>query len=228
MAPHVRKYMTAECNASLPSNVASSMTDTTSCANHTKHSGALRAWLSRFLDGPYALPMLAFVGFLENTIIIFALEPIFLPAMASRGREAWKVAAALLVGNVIAGMAMYALGVWAADAFLESAMQNIGALDTYQNVTEQIANDGFWALFMVGVTPIPFQFGAAAAGAAGYSIIWFAIAVTISRAIRYFFEAGIIMAMGKRGQEWLECHELEIFLVGIGVFVGMVVMYFLI
>ena len=187
----------------------------------------LRQRFSRFLDGPFALPFMALIGFLENSIVVVAMEPLFLPAMASRGRGAWKVAAALLFGNVIAGIAMYALGRWAAEAFIDSLARSLGALDTYRDITEKLSEDGFSVLFMVGVTPVPFQFGALAAGAAGFSIISFAIAVTLSRAIRYFAEAGLIMALGERGKVWIEKHELEIFLAGIFIFLGMVGYYML-
>ncbi len=202
------------------------MSDVVDATHPHARRSKLRQKISDFLDSRFALPLLAFIGFLENSIIIFAMEPLFLPAMASRGRGAWRVAAALLVGNIIAGVAMYALGMWAAEAFLDDLLKNFGALGVYRDVTSQLQDDGFWALFMVGITPMPFQFGAAAAGAVGYSFPFFLLAVTISRAIRYFAEAGLIMALGKRGEEWLECHELEIFLIGIGIFVGMILVYF--
>lgn len=187
----------------------------------------LRERVSEFLDSKWALPWCAFIGFLENSIILFAMEPLFLPAMASRGRGAWKVAAALLVGNVIAGVMMYCLGMWADEALLQPAFAMFEATGTYQNLTTELQADGFWPLFMVGITPIPFQLGAAAAGAASYSFIFFLLAVTLSRAIRYFTEAGIVMALGERGEKFIERHELEIFLLGIGIFAGMALVYFL-
>lgn len=33
------------------------------------------------------------------------------------------------------------------------------------------------------------------------------------------------MVLGKRGEEWIERHELEIFLLGIGIFIGMGLVY---
>lgn len=185
-----------------------------------------RKRISEFLDSRWALPVSAFIGFLENTIIFFAMEPLFLPAMAARGREAWKIAAALLFGNILAGIAMYFLGMWANEAVLQPLFAYFDASEAYQSTIDGMSEQGFWPLFWVGVTPVPFQFGAAAAGAAGYSFALFLLAVTISRAIRYFAEAGVIMALGKRGEDWLERHELEIFLLGLGVFVGMAVMVF--
>ena len=190
-------------------------------------SKEFRRKLSEFLDSKWALPFAALIGFLENSIILFAMEPLFLPAMASRGRGAWKIAAALLVGNVLAGLAMYFLAMWAAGPIIEPAFAIFNATDTYHDLTTKLQENCFWPLFWVGVTPIPFQLGAAAAGAAKCSFLVFLAAVTISRAIRYFTEAGIIMALGKRGEKWIHRHELEIFILGLGIFIGMVLVYVL-
>ena len=183
--------------------------------------------LSRFLDGPYALPFAALIGFLENTLILFAMEPVYLPAMASKGRDAWQVATALLIGNLIAAFCMYALGMWAAEPLLEPLFASFDAAQSYHAITAEMETNGFWPLFIIGITPVPFQIGAAAAGAAGFSVLMFIIAVTTSRAIRYFAEAGFIMALGSRGQAFIEKHQLEIFLIGIGMFLGMGLIYFL-
>ena len=187
----------------------------------------LKKNLTRFLQGPLALPFAALVGFLENTIILFAMEPVFLPAMASKGRDAWQVATALLIGNIIAGICMYALGMWAAAPLIEPIFSLFDATQSYRDITAQMELNGFWPLFIIGVTPVPFQIGAAAAGAAKFSFIIFLVAVTLSRAIRYYAEAGLIMVMGSKAQGYIERHQVEIFILGIGMFLGMACVYFL-
>lgn len=204
-----------------------SLSPPSSAYTHRRKQVALRRRLSKFLEGPWAIPFAAVVGFLENSIILFAMEPLFLPAMASRGREAWKIAAALLFGNVLAGLAMYGLAMWAAEPIIEPIFAMFDATETYHSVTGELESQCFWPLFWIGVTPVPFQLGAAAAGAASCSILVFLAAITISRAIRYFAEAGIIMALGKRGERWIDRHQLEIFVLGLGIFIGMAVVYFL-
>lgn len=183
----------------------------------------LRKRLRAITQSHHALPIAALIGFLENTIILLAMEPLFLPMMASRGRGAWKVALALLVGNVVGGLAMYGLGMWLAGPVIEPFVATVGAMDTYTDAQEQLKENGFTSLFLIGITPFPFQIGAAAAGVVGYGLVWFLIAVTVSRAIRYGWMAALIMVFGHRAEKWIEKHELEIFLLGIGIFAGFVV-----
>jgi len=184
---------------------------------------SLRATLKSWTQGRYALPAAALIGFLENTIILFALEPLFLPLMAARGKGAWKVAAALLIGNIIGGIVLYFFGMWAAEAVITPFVEWIGAAETYEETALNIEENGFVALFLVGVTPLPFQVGAVAAGAVSMAVIPFLIAMTISRAIRYFAESLLVMAIGQRAEDWINNHELELFIGGFVVLGGVVV-----
>jgi len=183
----------------------------------------LRKRLRAVTQSHYALPIAALIGFVENTIVLIAMEPLFLPMMASRGRGAWRIALALLIGNVAGGLAMYSLGMWLEGPVIEPFVESVGAVDTYADAQEQLKENGFVSLFLIGVTPFPFQIGAAAAVVVGYSLIWFVVAVTLSRAIRYGWMAALVMVLGERAEEWIEKHELEIFLLGIGIFLGFVV-----
>ena len=187
----------------------------------------LREQVKTWARGRWALPIAALLGFLENTIILFAMEPLFLPIMISRGRRAWTVAAALLLGNVLGGVAMYSLGYWLAEPLIEPLIQSAGLQDLYETNMEDLEENGFIAIFLVGVTFIPFQVGAAAAGATAYSFPLFLVAITISRAIRYFALAALVWAVGSRAEDVFEAHELEIYLVGLAVFVGLIVFAFL-
>jgi membrane protein YqaA with SNARE-associated domain len=182
----------------------------------------LRKRLRALTQSYHALPIAGLIGFLENTIIIVAMEPLFLPMMASRGRGAWKVALALLIGNVLGGLAMYTLGMWLEGPVIEPLVASMGAGETYADAQQQLRENGFMSLFLIGITPFPFQIGAAAAGVVGYGLVWFLLAVTVSRAIRYGWMAAVIMVFGHRAENWIEKHELEIFLLGIGVFAGFV------
>ena len=181
---------------------------------------SIRERLSNLTRGKWAFPVAALLGFLENTIVIMAMEPLFIPMMASRGRGAWKVALALLVGNVAGGLAIYAIGAQLAEGVLQPLIAQADLQAQYEQAVTKLKENGFVALFLIGVTPFPFQVGAAAAGAANYSLPMFVIAVAISRAIRYFGLAALVMLMGQRANEFIEKHELEIFIAGALIFVA--------
>ena len=193
----------------------------------TRKRFSLREKVSAWGKGPWSLPLAVVIGFVENTIVVVPMEPIFLPLMALRRKTAWLVAAALLLGNVLGGLLMYWLGATFAKEAIQPLVTMFDAQSAYQNTMDRLNADGFTTLFMIGITPFPFQVGVAAAGAAGYNLLLFTIAVTLSRSIRYFALAVLVMLVGERAEEVLEAHELELAAVGILLFAGFVVYFFL-
>lgn len=186
----------------------------------------LRERVRRWSHGRWALPIAGLLGFLEGSFVIVAMEPLFIPLMASRGRGAWLVAGCLLIGNVLGGLLMYGLGAMLAEPVIEPFFAATGGLESYNEAMDRLKANGFIALFAVGVTPFPFQVGTAAAGAVGYSLPLFVLSVTASRGIRYFALAGLVMLVGVRVRDFIERHELEIFLIGAVVFAGLALYLF--
>ncbi|MEM5517900.1 VTT domain-containing protein [Henriciella sp. AS95] len=190
-----------------------------------KKTPSLRRAVSDWGEGPWALPLATLIGFIENTIIVVPMEPVFLPLMILKRKKAWLIAAALLLGNVLGGIVMYWLGAVFAEEAIRPLVSMLDAESSYSDIMEQLQNDGFATLFMIGVTPFPFQVGVAAAGAAGYPLLYFILAVALSRSIRYFALAALVMAIGQRAEDILEKHELELTILGGLLFVGFVVYF---
>ncbi|MEZ6022460.1 MAG: VTT domain-containing protein [Hyphomonadaceae bacterium] len=154
------------------------------------------------------------IGFLEGSFIVVAVEPLLIPMMLSRGRTLWLLALCPALGNIIAGLLMYWLGATMAEPVIEPLTRMLNAEQDYADALERLREHGFLALFLVGITPFPFQLGAAAAGAAGYPLLPFVAAVALSRGLRYLALAALVRIIGVRIQTWLEKYELEIFIGG--------------
>ena len=112
------------------------------------------------------------------------MEPVFIPMMVMKRKQAWLVALALLLGNVLGGLLIYWLGALLADDVIQPLISMFDAQQSYDETVRKLKEEGFTTLFMIGVTPFPFQVGVAAAGAAGFSVLLFIIAVAVSRSIR--------------------------------------------
>ena len=179
----------------------------------------LRERISNTARSPWAYPVSVLLGFLEGTFIIVAMEPLFIPLMAVRVKKAWAIVASLLLGNVLGALFMYAAGALIAGSDLVPWLGGGDALATYEEMSRRLEAEGFFALFAIGVTPFPFQIGTAAAGAVDFPIWLFILAISLSRAIRYFGLALIVTLIGARARDWLEKHELEIFVGGLLIFV---------
>lgn len=165
-------------------------------------------------------PAAAVLGFLEGSFVLFPVEPLAVPMMAARLSRAWVVSLWMLAGNVLAGLLMYALGALLFEPVIEPLLRAFAVEDDYARASESLRENAFLALFVVGVTPFPFQAGTAAAGAAGVSLPLFVAAVTLSRGIRYLALAGLVMLVGSRAPGLIERHERTIFIAGVVLFIA--------
>ncbi|HYD89394.1 MAG TPA: VTT domain-containing protein [Vitreimonas sp.] len=168
----------------------------------------LRAWTR----GPWVYPTSALIGFLEASFVLVPMEPLLIPVMAGRRRGVWSIAALLVAGNLLAAALLYWLGALLAPATVEPLVAAIGAHEAYASALENIRQRGFLALLLVDLTPIPFQVAMAAAGAAQFAFPLFLVAVVVSRGVRYFALAGLVLLIGRRAERWIDEHQLEIFI----------------
>jgi membrane protein YqaA with SNARE-associated domain len=181
---------------------------------------ALRDTLKAWSSGPWLYPTSFLFGFLEASFVFLPVEPLVIPMMAGRGRRAWLVAALLLAGNLVAAAMMYWLGANLADVAIEPVMRWLQAESLYERSIQSLRQEGFLWLVLIDLTPVPFQVAMAAAGAALFPFWAFLAAVLIARGVRWFAVAGLVLAIGARAQKWIDDHQLEIFIIGFGVFVA--------
>lgn len=159
-------------------------------------------WLQRLLDSPNALLILFFMSALEATLIPIPLELVLIPYMILQRERIWSIASVALAGCLVGAVCGYFVGF----ALFESVGQwfinylNLGSY--YQEFETSLQRDGFIAVFLVGVTPVPFQTAMLAAGATGYSILLFLLASGLSRGIRYYGLAGLALWLGPYAQYW--------------------------
>ncbi len=164
-------------------------------------------------------PAAGVLGFLEGSFVVFPMEPLFIPMMAARHARAWIIALWLLFGNVMGAVLMYAVGAFLLEPVAEPLFQFLGVEQEYQKASSDLEENAFTSLFLVGVTPFPFQVGTAADGAIGVALPVFLAAVSLSRGIRYMALAGLVMVIGARARGFLEDHERAIFIAGLVLFV---------
>lgn len=187
---------------------------------------AFREQLRTWAKGPWAYPVAGVIGFLEGSFLIIAVEPLLIPLLLARARTVWLLAAMPVIGNVLAALLMYALGAWLAEPVIEPFVAMINGQEDYAEALRRLRENGFWALFLVGVTPFPFQLGTAAAGAAGYSLPMFILAVAVSRGLRYYVFAALVRVAGARAEKLIDKYQMEIFIGGMVVFLALTVLLF--
>lgn len=184
-----------------------------SIATSTTEPG-LTGRLKRRLDAlgattPRGYAALTALSAAETTVLPVPLEAILIPLMLVNRRKAWWLGGFALLGCIIGALVGYAAGYFLLD---QAARGLLGAFgyDPAQldDVAAVFRREGFWAVLLIAVTPVPFQIALLAAGMAKFSLAKFMLAVLIARSLRYLGLAALVYWLGKPAQRLWYRHKL--------------------
>lgn len=143
--------------------------------------------------------------------IFFPVPVVFMlvPMVAARPSRGLYLASLATVTSVLGGMVGYLLGHFLIDAIFPWIVQ-WGHEHSYELARAWFDRWGFWALFLAGISPIPYKIFTIAAGSLSMSLLPFIGASLIGRAGQFFLAAGLVMLLGpkvepmvRRYVEWL-------------------------
>ncbi|AEY01165.1 hypothetical protein GU3_07045 [Oceanimonas sp. GK1] len=158
----------------------------------------LPPWLGRFTGSAWLLPVVFVTSLLEAVILPIPLELLLIPLFLMERQRLWPLAAAALAGCLAGALLGYGLGAWLFDSLGLRLLQVLDGQQAFDAFSQELSQDGFLAIVMVGVTPVPFQMAMLAAGAVGYSLGLFMLASLIGRGIRYFGLALLVRLTGEQ------------------------------
>ena len=130
----------------------------------------------QLIDSKHMLTSISAASFLESTIVPIPLEAVLVPLMQARRDKLWLIALMATKGCVIGALFGYALGYYLFDAVGDWVINSFSSPAQFEQVTEQMQQQGFWFVITLGIVPIPFQIAMLAAGATKYSLLMFLIA----------------------------------------------------
>lgn len=165
-----------------------------------------RLRLIRAARGRWAVPALFVGSFVDSTVFPW---PVALPLAAQmlRGRAyVFPAAAAAALGSILGGLLIFMLARLAFDTVAPILIDDSAAAATLAEARTRMETGGAVAAFLAMLTPVPVQLTSAAAGLAGVGGVWFALAITLGRGIRYFAMGLVLYAVGDRivaGWRWL-------------------------
>ena len=173
------------------------------------------SWVRNWSTGPRAYGAAVMIGLLEAVIPFITPEIFLVPMLASAKRRMWLLALCPVLGNLIAALILYGAGALVAEPVVEPMVQWLGGEQEYAKAVDWLKEDGFLAIFLLDLVPIPVQVVFLAAGVAGFSLPLFLLAIALSRAARYLLIAGVVKVAGKRARQWIEDNQLAIFGAGV-------------
>jgi membrane protein YqaA with SNARE-associated domain len=153
-------------------------------------------WWRRIAESPHALGLFFVASFLEAIIVPIPIEALLVPYMLYRRERIWLTATVVLAGCLLAALVGYGLGFFLFESVGQWFLDAMHYNEQFAAFQERFTQQGFWAILIVGVVPIPFQLAMLAAGIAGYPLALFLLAALIARGVRYYGLALMLALFG--------------------------------
>lgn len=163
----------------------------------------------KLVDSKHMLKGITLASFLESTIVPIPLEAVMVPLMQARRESLWQIALMATIGCVIGAVFGYALGYYLFDMVGQWLIDTFFNQEQFDNVKQQMQNQGFWFVMTLGIAPIPFQVAMLAAGATQYSLPFFLLATVIARSIRYFGLAVVVYYTGDKAEQLIKRYKMR-------------------
>lgn len=170
-------------------------------------------WLEAAVHRPGAFWWLLAATALENTVVPLTVEPIVVSLMALYRDRIVPFAAAMWLGSLLGGIAMYGLGLGLA-AGAAPWWEGTASAEAAAGFVQRLEGEGFWAVFVFAISPLPYQVATLGAGLAGYSFAMFLLAVTLGRGLLYAGFALAVWVLGSALQDAIARHKLTVLVVG--------------
>ncbi|WP_051275458.1 YqaA family protein [Aestuariibacter salexigens] len=154
-------------------------------------------------------------SFLESTIVPVPIEAVLLPLMQAKRDKLWSIAWMATLGCMLGAMVGYAAGYFMFELLADFVAQAFASPQQLEDAIDNVNEQGFWFILMLGIVPLPLQIGMLAAGATGFPIVLYLLAIFISRAIRYFGIAIVIKFAGNSAERVLRRNKSKALLLSI-------------
>jgi len=154
-------------------------------------------WMMAIAAGPYAVPGLAAVAFIESSIFPIPPDILLIPMVIAAPRRAFHYAAVATLASVAGGFLGYAIGYYAFEAIGRPILVFYHVMDKYDALKAQFDQWGAWIIIAKGMTPIPYKLLTITSGALKFDLATFAAASVISRSLRFFLVAALLWWFGE-------------------------------
>jgi membrane protein YqaA with SNARE-associated domain len=167
-----------------------------------RRPGVLRRlydWVLHFAETPYGMPALFVLSFAESSVFPIPPDPLLMALCLGLPRRALHFAAVATLGSVLGGVAGYALGAGAWHLVGDWFFAHVPGVTpaAFGRVQGLYDRFDFWAVFLAGLTPIPYKVFTLSAGVFAISFPVFVTASAVSRGLRFFLVAGLIYRYGQ-------------------------------
>lgn len=177
--------------------------------DHPKRSGFVRRlydWVLHWADTPYGLQALAVLAFAEASVFPIPPDPLLIALCLGATKRALRIAVLATIASVMGGVLGYAIGavVWSSvSEFFFAYIPGVTpeAFSTVQGLYDRW---DFWAVFLAGLTLLPYKVSTISAGVFAINFPVFVVASVLSRGLRFFLVAVLIYRYGESIRSFID------------------------
>ncbi|MEM8657853.1 MAG: YqaA family protein [Pseudomonadota bacterium] len=158
----------------------------------------------RLAEGPYALPALAAVAFVESSVFPIPPHVMLIPMIVAAPQRAWLIAGVCTLASVLGGLLGYWIGAELFQSVGQPVLELYGKDEKFAEFQAMFNDWGAWAVLMAGITPFPYKVITITSGATGLDLGVFVTASILARATIFFVMAAILWKFGPPIREFVE------------------------
>jgi membrane protein YqaA with SNARE-associated domain len=165
-------------------------------------------WVLHWADTRWGVPALFLISFAESSFFPLPPDPLLLALCLGASKRSLHFAAVCTVASVLGGVAGYAIGAGAWHLTQDWFFTYVPGVspEAFAGVQAFYDRHGFAAVFLAGLTPIPYKVFTLASGVFGISMAIFVPASILSRGFRFFLIAGLVWKFGPPIERFIDRH----------------------
>jgi membrane protein YqaA with SNARE-associated domain len=180
-------------------------------------------------ETPYGLPALALLTLAESSFFPIPPDPLLMALCLGAASRSLKFATVATAASVVGGMIGYGIGalVWLGVSDIFFAYVPGVTPEAFAGVQDLYLQYDFWAVFLAGMTPVPYKVFTISAGVFSINFPIFVLASVLSRGLRFFLVAGLIYRFGPSISSFIDRYfNLLTWVFGVLVVLGFVAVEF--
>lgn len=168
---------------------------------------SLRERAQRAIESRHVVWGTTLASFAESTVVPIPLEVVLIPIMQKNRQRIWLLATVTTLACLAGAVAFYYIGYFFYETAGQWLISTLSSQQEFQDVEKQLQDNGFWAVLLIGVAPLPFQMATLGAGFIKMNVAMFLLACTIARGIRYYGLALLVCWYGNKAEHYFHKHK---------------------
>lgn len=155
-------------------------------------------WVLHWAQTPYGPTALLVLALIESIFFPLPPDPLLIALCLGAAGKSLRFAAVATFASVVGGVIGYGLGAgfWhLAEGWFYQYVPGVSP-EAFLRVQALYDQYDFWAVFLAGLTPIPYKVFTLSAGVFSVNLPIFVIASILSRGLRFFVLAALIYRFG--------------------------------